>query len=298
MKDGSIDISIVVSSWNASEIIEEALDSVVTAAGDLKLEVMVIDDASPDDGFARVEKKFKDDARFSFIRNKINIGYSATANLLLERARGKYLMTLDTDARLKPGTLRALFDFMESNLTAGAATGRLLNPDGTDQGYYRRILTPAHYFFTTPIGRFIDKYFCNLRNYKLYHYDDLDLTRTSEMEQPPVACLIIRREAIQSDGYIFDPRFRLFMLDVDFAKRTYERGYKVFVVHEAPVTHLKTASASKRGSSWLERELNKSFKDYFKKHYPRSYPAMLFVMWLDKASRTLLRATVGREPMR
>lgn len=294
----STDISIVVPSWNASDIIEEALASIIATATDVDVEVLVVDDASPNNDFVRIREKFKHDSRFTFVQNAQNVGYSVTANQLLEQARGKYLMTFDTDARLKPGTLRELFDFMETHPKAGAATGKLLNLDGTLQGYYRRILTPSLFFFTTPLGRIFDKYLFGLRYYKQYHYDDLDLSRTSEMQQPPVACLIIRREALEPDPYIFDPRFRLYMLDVDFAKRLYDRGYKVFVVANAPVTHLKTASAGKRGNTWLERELNKSFKDYFKKHYRMLYPLILLIMWLDRVMRTLSRMVFGREPMR
>lgn len=293
----SPDISIVVSSWNSAEIIGEALQSIVSTADDLDIDVTVVDDASTDGGFASVREALKDDTRFTFIQNEKNVGVSVSDNIILER-KGKYVMTFDTDARLKPGTLHALFDFMEAHPEAGAATGKLLNPDGTLQIYYRRILTPSSLFFTTPLGRVFDKFFFGLHFYKRYHYDDLDLTRTSEMEQPPIACLIVRREAIEPDGYLFDPQFRLFMLDVDLAKRIYDRGYKVFVVAEAPVIHLKTASASKRGSTWLERELNGSIKGYFKKHYRTLYLPLLFIMWLDRVTRALSLMVFGREPMR
>lgn len=291
------DISIVVSSWNAAEIIGEALESIRATAGDLAIDVTVVDDASTDGGFAQVQESFRGDARFTFIRNEKNVGVSVSDNIILERT-GKYVMTFDTDARLKPGTLRALFDFMETHPEAGAATGKLLNPDGTLQGYYRRILTPLLFFFTTPLGRVIDRLFFGLHFYKQYHYNDLDLTRTSEMEQPPIACLIVRREVVEPDGYLFDPRFRLFMLDVDLAKRVYDRGYKVFVVAHAPVTHLKTASASKRGSAWLELELHESIKAYFKKQFRTAYPLMLLVMWLDTVTRALSLKLFGREPVR
>lgn len=297
MMKTALDISIVVSSWNAAEIIGEALESIRATAGNLDVDVTIVDDASTDGGFAHVQESFSGDPRFTFIRNENNVGVSASDNVVLDHT-GKYVMTFDTDARLFPGTLSALFDFMEAHPEAGAATGKLLNPDGTLQGYYRRILTPLLFFFTTPLGRVIDRLFFDLRFYKRYHYDDLDLTHASEMEQPPIACLIVRREAIEPDGYLFDPQFRLFMLDVDFAKRIYDRGYKVFVVADAPVTHLKTASASKRGSAWLDRELNKSIKNYFKKHFLASYPLMLLVMWLDGVTRTLSLKIFGREPMR
>jgi GT2 family glycosyltransferase len=215
---------------------------------------------------------------------------------MLDRTQAKYIVTLDTDARLQPGALQALHAFMESHPDAGAATANLRNPDGSVQFYYRRILTPALYFFTTPLGRFFDKYLLNLRYYKRYHYDGLDVTRDPELEQPPIACLIMRRDAL--GPYIFDPIFPLFMLDIDFCKRLYDKGYKVYLVSTAHVIHLKTASASKRGKEWLERELNRSLMLYFKKHYPFSAPLVQVVFLLDRLARTVLLRTVGREPMR
>ena len=289
------DISVVVSSWNAADIIGEALESIVATAGDLGLDVTVIDDASTDGGYTDVDAKFKSDPRFSFVRNEINVGQSAL-NIMLERTQAKYITLLDTDARLKPGALQAMFAFMEAHPEAGAVTANLLNPDGSTQFYYRRILTPTLYFFNTPIGRFFDKYFLGLRYFKHYRYDGLDVTRDPELEQPPIACLMLRRDAVGS--YIFDPMFRLFLLDVDLCKRIYDNGYKIYLVSTAKTVHLKTASASKRGKEWLEKELNRSFMLYFKKNYPASSPLMWVVYFFDRLSRLLLLHILGREPMR
>lgn len=290
------EVSIVVSSWNASDIIEEALDSIVQTAGNLAINVTAIDDASTDGGISKVAEKFKHDVRFSFVVNTVNIGQSAL-NIMLARSKAKYILTLDTDARLEPGALRTLFDFMERHPEAGAASAKLLNPDGSLQRYYRRILTPVLYIFNTSIGRIFDKYLFGLHYYKRYRYDGLDLAHNPELEQPPIACLIIRRAALAPDTYIFDPQFKLFMLDVDLPKRLYSRGYKVYLVSDAEVVHLKTASASKRGKAWLDRELDRSFMLYFKKHHPYLTPLIWLVHLADGWLRALLRIA-GHEPSR
>ncbi len=290
------DISIVVSSWNSADIIEESLDSIITTADDMNFDVTIIDDASTDGGFAYMAEKFKNDPRFSFVQNKVNIGQAATVNMMLERTKAKYILTLDTDARLMPGALQALYSFMEMHPDAAVATANLRNPDGSAQFYYRRILTPSMYFFSTPIGRFIDKYFLGLRNYKWYHCADLDETRVFESVQPPIACLILRRDALGT--YILDPTFPFYMCDVDLSKRMYDKGYKVYFVPEAKAIHLKTATVIKRGKAWIDNQLNRSFALYFKKHYFSLYPLMLVVMYLDRFTRALLLHTIGREPMR
>lgn len=290
------DISIVVSCWNSADIIGEALESIVATAGNLNFDVTVIDDASTDGGLTHLDAKFKNDPRFSFVRNEVNVGQAAF-NIILERTRAKYIVTLDTDARLQPNALQELFAFMEAHPEAGAATANLLYPDGSLQFYYRRILTPTLYFFTTPIGRFFDKYFFGLRYYNRYHYIDLDISHVSELEQPPIACLMLRRDAV--GPYIYDPDFFIYMADVDLCKRLYDNGYKIYIVPEAKVVHLRAVSSSKkRGKAWLGRELNRSLLLYFKKQYPYSAPLMHVVFFLDRLTRTFLLRTIGREPMR
>jgi GT2 family glycosyltransferase len=293
MKD-TPEVSIVVSNYNSSDLMNGALESIVSTAGDVAFEVMVIDDASTDGGLTRVEKKYTQDPRFIFVQNEKNVGYGAL-NMALERTRAPYLMTLDTDARLLPGALRALITFMDANPGAGAATANLQNPDGSIQNYYRRLMNPEYGFYTTVLGRLFDKYLLGLRHYKAYHYDDLDTTRDFELEQPPTACLMLRREALGDQ--IVDPAFHVF-IDVDLCKRIYDRGYKIFLVADAPVTHIKSAAFGKRESSWRRKQYYTNLNRYFKKHYPRQAPVLQFLLWLDRSMRFFLRHTLAHEPMR
>lgn len=287
------DISIGVSSWNTSDIVEEALDSIVATAGELTVDVTVIDDASTDGGFAHIAEKFKNDPRFLFIKNEKNLGVPAL-NRTLERSDSKYIVTLDSDARLLQGTLQTLFAFMEAHPEAAGATSNLLFPDGSPQFYFRRIYTPLRFFFTTVLGRVVDKYLLGLRNFNSYHYTDLDLAHDPRVEQLPTACLMLRREALGS--CIFDPQFRVFMPDVDLAKRIYDRGYKMYLVSAAKAIHLKSASNSKRGKDWIDREVRSSSMLYFRKHYPLWFPIVWIVGMLDRFLRAVLLRTIGREP--
>lgn len=291
----SHDITIVVSNYNASDIIGEALQSIIDTAGDVRFDVLVIDDASTDGGFGAVRTRFEKDERFSFVENKKNVGVS-TLNIVLERTEARYVMTLDTDARLHPGSLQAMISFMDKTPGAGAATAKLLNRDGSVQNYYRRLMTPVYCFFTTPIGRIFDKYVFGLRYFNRYHYSDLDVTRVFEIEQPPVACLIMRRSALGE--YIMSPAYHLYFIDVDFCRRMYARGYKIFLVPDAPVTHLKSAAASKRPSAWTRRQYYSSLLTYFKRNYTLWYPLIWIIVLLDRVTRALMFSVVGREPVR
>lgn len=294
MKSAPI-VSIIVSNYNSSDLINGTLEPIVSTAGDVEFEVIIVDDVSTDGGFALVDEKYKNDPRFTFIQCEKHVGYSAL-NIVLDKVRGKYLMTLDTDARLWPGALPSLVAFLEENPNAGGATASLFYEDGSPQNYNRRLMTPMHSFFTTVLGRFIDKYFLGLRQYKSYHYDDFDNTRVFEIEQPPTACFMFRRAAI--DSYIVDPDFNHVFLDVDLCRRIYNKGYKIYLVPDAKVTHFKSVAANKKPNLWRDKQYYRDQVIYFKKHYPAYAPLVALFLWLDRIMRSVLIRTVGKAPMR
>lgn len=286
-------VSVIISNYNSSDLLNDALESVVSTEG-VTFDVLVIDDASTDGAFALVDERFKKDVRITFLQNKKNVGFSAL-NVALEMCQGTYLMMLDADARVAPATLSTLVGYMDAHPEAGAATANLHNPDGSIQNYYRRHMTPMRGFYTTVLGRFIDKYFLELRHFKSYHYDDLDTTRDFVIEQSATACLMLRREAL--GARILDPDFHVF-IDVDLCRRIYDKGYKIYLVSEAYATHIKSVSFGKRESSWRRREFYRTLMLYFRKHYPASVPLMWVVLWLDRGMRFCLRHVIGHEPIR
>lgn len=294
MKDSPL-VSVLVSNYNSSDLLNGALEVLVENAGNVSFEVILIDDVSTDGGFALVDERYKRDPRFTFIECETHVGFSAL-NKALPHARGTYLMTLDSDALIQPGALAALVSFMEKTPQAGGATASLFYEDGSPQNYHRRLMTPRHAFFTTVPGRFIDKYLLGLRHYKSYHYDDLDATRVFEIEQPPTACFMFRRTAL--DSYIVDPDFNHVFLDVDLCRRIYNSGYQIYLIPEARATHFKSVAANKKPNLWRDRQYYNDLLTYLKKHHPTSAPLMGVVLWIDRILRSLLIRIFGKAPMR
>lgn len=288
------DISIVVLNYNTSDLLEGALQSIIDTVGDVRVDVTVIDNASPDGGFARLSDRIKANPLFTFVARDKNIGWAAI-NPMLEK-KGRYILTLDPDAVLHPGALQTLLAFMDATPSAGAATAKLLNSDGSPQLYYRRIMTPKAAFFMTLFGRAIDKYLLNLREFKRNRYDDLDLHAITEVEQPAWPCLIWRREAL--GPYIVDENIPFYFVDVDMSRRVYDHGYKIYLVPQATITHLKSASFGRTNDTWRRDEYNRSIKIYFKKHYPSAYWLLVPLLALDRLARAGIRALAGSEPLR
>lgn len=62
-------------------------------------ECILIDDKSPDDSIKVAEEIIGDDSRFTILKNRKNLGVSRTRNKGLAKARGEYIIFLDSDDR-------------------------------------------------------------------------------------------------------------------------------------------------------------------------------------------------------
>lgn len=87
-------VSIVIPVYNVERYIEEALASVL-AQTYTNLEIIVIDDQSPDASIALLKSRF-DDARIHIIEQK-NRGLAGARNTGIRYANGEYIAFLDSD---------------------------------------------------------------------------------------------------------------------------------------------------------------------------------------------------------
>ena len=95
-------LTICIPTYNRSRCLAELLDSIV--AQDLpELQVVVSDDASPDDT-AIVAERYRDRiASFTFIRQPVNIGLDRNFQAVVDAATGDYVWLMGDDDRLEPG---------------------------------------------------------------------------------------------------------------------------------------------------------------------------------------------------
>lgn len=91
----------LVPAWNASGFIAQTLEA-LAAQIHPNLEILVSDDASPDETAAICERYAARDARFRVIRQPRNLGWTGNVNALLREARGDYLVFAFHDDLLEP----------------------------------------------------------------------------------------------------------------------------------------------------------------------------------------------------
>lgn len=279
------DVAVVIPSWNTRELLTECL-----AALPSDVEVCVVDNASEDGSAERVEQDFP---HVKLIRNAENLGFARACNQGAEATAGRYVFLLNADARTNDGVIETLAKFLDEHPAYGAAAPRLLDPDGTTQRgcmAFPKLKTPMYF------GSPLERWFPNSPELERYFCRGFDHERDADVQQPPAAAFLVRRELYEELGGL-DEELWLFYNDVDFCKRMSARGMLLRYLAEPTVFHVKGASTSQFvdfASEWHKNRLA-----YYRKHHGRL--AGLWVKlctaltWMDHVLRALGRRVRGEK---
>lgn len=125
-------VSCIIPAYNCSRFIAKSIDSALCQQVDL--EVLVINDCSPDD-LDTVMARYRSDPRVIYLKNQQNLGVADTRNRGVRLARGKYVAFLDADDCWMPGKLQKQLALLKKTGTVLCATAReLLTPEGEETG--------------------------------------------------------------------------------------------------------------------------------------------------------------------
>ncbi|WP_328462403.1 bifunctional glycosyltransferase family 2 protein/CDP-glycerol:glycerophosphate glycerophosphotransferase [Actinoplanes sp. NBC_00393] len=98
-------LSVVIPAWNVQGYLPECLDSVLRQQRSTDVEVVAVDDASPDHSGEVIDERAAADPRVVALHLAANGGAGAARNAGLDRATGDYVWFVDGDDRIVPDAL-------------------------------------------------------------------------------------------------------------------------------------------------------------------------------------------------
>lgn len=232
-----VDVSVIVVNWNTRDLLLQCLDSVRRVSADVRVETIVIDNASDDGSAESVSRLFPE---VTLVRNGENLGFSAANNQGLARAGGRYALLLNSDAVLKPGTLEQVLSLADVTPEAGIVGCRVLNPDGSLQVScmrfpdFRGLLASA--LFLPRI----------LPNATVPGYEDLTWWDHADEREAEVikGCFILARSAAIREIGMLDENFWLYGEETDWCYRIKQAGWGVRFTPRAEIIHHGGASTN------------------------------------------------------
>jgi succinoglycan biosynthesis protein ExoO len=127
-------VSIIIPGWKAEKYIHRAILSARRQT--IKdIEIIVVDDASPDRTWEASKAAAEDDPRVRFIRRTVNGGPAAARNSALREANGEFIAVLDCDDLMKADRLERLVNVAQATHADILADRiiRVTNPDQPPQ---------------------------------------------------------------------------------------------------------------------------------------------------------------------
>jgi N-acetylglucosaminyl-diphospho-decaprenol L-rhamnosyltransferase len=260
------DLAAIIVNYNAGEFLRRCVSSVIGAAGDVEVEVVIVDNASRD-GSADAVASERSDLRV--IRNDRNVGFAAAANQGIAATDAPFVFLLNPDAEIAGGTLGALVKVARERPRVGAIGCLVRNPDGTIQPSARRVPRLLEALMHAFLGPFAP----GNRWSRSYTMADWDRTSEREVEWISGSAMLLRRQAIEEVGP-FDEGFFMYVEDVDLCTRLRAAGWTVLFSPEVQVVHEIGVSA--RGQSRrMAFAHSASIYRYFKKHRAHGAGALL-----------------------
>lgn len=264
-----MDCSVVIVNYHSEEELAGCLESLRVQAGPETLETLVVDNSGTLSGSGLL-RRFPE---VRLVENPTNRGFAGASNQGLHLAKGRRLLLLNPDAEMQEGALQSLVRYLDEHPEVGAAGPRLLDPDGSLQYSCRRF--PG--YLTVFFGRYswLTRLLPSNPISRRYLYLDWDHESTSEVDWLSGACLMVRREVLETVGPL-DEGYFLFVEDMDWCRRIRDAGWRVDYVARAVVKHKIGAS---RGpvSARVVWARHRSMLRYFRKHFRSPWPVAALV---------------------
>lgn len=278
-----MDVSICIVNFNTRDLLKRCLKSIFDLLSSVfNFEVIVVDNGSSDGSAEMVEKRFP---QARLIKNKENRFFTAAYNQAAKKARGRYLLILNSDTYFVDQSLAKLVTFMDKHPEIGLVEGLQFDESGKIIPTGSLETSPLIDFYQlTVFGRLIKGK--KLEEYRLSSWNRRE---SREVEVVCDAFALVRTDLFKKIGG-YDEDFLLYYTENDLCKRIRQAGFRVFHYAGAKVIHRLQASSDQ--FSWLKKSgyYQHDLSCYYKKYGPTwaayALPMLIklnnLLVWLKK----------------
>lgn len=235
-------LSIIILNYQTKNLVKQCLKNIVNFNLPFKHEIIVVDNDSRD-GIAKMLKQ--EFPLINFIQSDRNSGMGAGNNLGIKIAWGEYVLILNPDVVVLENSLEKMIQFLDNRLQIGAVAPKLLNPNRTyQQSRYKFpefFLLPA--FIRTGLKKISQKKLAE------YFMNDVPGDSAHKIDWARGSALMIRRNVLEKIGG-FDPKFFMYMEDMDLCRRIWHLGFEIWYLPEAEMIHYYARESD--SGQWLK----------------------------------------------
>jgi len=254
----TVDLAIVIVSYNARPDLERCLRSLHDPAPALTHRIVVVDNASTDGSPAGLRERWP---AIDVRENRENVGFAAAVNVGIRASQSELVLLLNPDTIAPAGALDGLVADLRAHPEVAICGPRLLDGNGRPEISFGKMITPLQEVRQKVLGRLYD-----WRVPPIVTLVERRVRRAHNPDWVSGACLLARRADLEDVG-LLDERFFLYTEDVDLCASVRARGRLVRFTPAAEVVHLRGRSVS-RDRAAAERAYLQSRVAFYVKHHP------------------------------
>jgi N-acetylglucosaminyl-diphospho-decaprenol L-rhamnosyltransferase len=281
-RPGVADVSVSVVNTSSRDLLLACLASLEDDPGRrCRVEVVALDNASDDGSADAVRERFP---AVRLIEHDERRGFGENHNTVIRSTSGRYVLVLNEDTTLEPGSLDRMVAYMDAHPEVAALGPRIIYPDGRPQASAWRFPTPATVAFGT------------LTLAKVGMVQSRG-GRPRRVDWAMGCALLLRRAALDRVG-LFDEQFFIYSEETDLCRRLAEAGCETHYYPAVTVVHHE----SRFSARIPERRINEMWRSrrrYWAKHHsPLGARAAAVMMGAQYAARAAAATALLRLPER
>ncbi|MCD6112703.1 MAG: glycosyltransferase family 2 protein [Bacteroidales bacterium] len=220
-------VSIITINYDHPEVTCDLLESLKKITYP-NIEIIVIDNASPNDDPSIIKEKYPE---IIFIQNKKNYGFAVGNNIGIKKAKGKYILLLNNDTVVDEKFLEPLVLKCESDKSIGAVSPKIRFHYSPETIQYAG-LTPINSYTVRSKG-------IGFGEKDRGQYEEDRITAYAHG-----AAMLFPKEILKKVGMMSDIFF-LYYEELDWGYRLRQAGYKIYYVHNSLIYHKESMSTGK-----------------------------------------------------
>ncbi|WP_396590773.1 glycosyltransferase family 2 protein [Allomuricauda sp. R78024] len=220
-------VSIITINYNESEVTLDLLQS-IRGLTYPNYEVIVVDNASPNDNPDSIKEKYPE---VNLIKSKENLGFAGGNNLGVKKAKGDYLLFINNDTIVPKDFIEPLVETLQEDRTIGMVSPKIK---------FHWDPTLIQYAGYTPMSHW------TIRNNSIgYHQkDDGDFDRAGETQSIHGAAMMVPKTVVEKVGMMTEIYF-LYYEEHDWAEMVKRAGYKIYYQPKSHILHKESVSTGK-----------------------------------------------------
>lgn len=254
----TVELSIIYVNWNSLDYLRSSITSVYEFTRRTHFEIIVVDNASSEEGFDSLSADFPN---IRIIKSQKNLGFAGANNLGFVHATGEFVLLLNPDTLLFEPSIDILVAQARALPDAGIIGCKLLNSD-------RSLQLSSIQKFPNLLNQVIDTEYLRTRwprsplwGIAPLFQENVDLIPVQVI---PGACMLLRGSVFRQAG-LYSEDYFMYAEDIDLNHKVSQLGLVNYYVGKTSIIHHGGGSSSKQVSHWATVMKYKAMVLYFRK---------------------------------